>query len=283
MSPARFSRRQFLIAGGTTTAVLAAGGIGLWRELLRGTSPPKYPHLKPGPLVSGSFYSRHRHQEVGWTISYPPGHSSGSALPVSLVLHGYDANHETAFNALYLQDAQAQLVNGHPIPPIALAAVDGGNTYWHRRADGDDPVGMLVREFLPLLHRRGLVVEHVDVLGWSMGGYGALLLGETHPHLIRRIAAESPAIWPSYWASQGANPTAFDSAADWQHNSVLGHIRDLMGIPVRVDCGESDPFLFASQDLARLLPAGSVHFEPGGHSEHYWEARGPAQLRFLTA
>ena len=31
-----------------------------------------------------------------------------------------------------------------PIPSIVLAAADGGDTYWHRRADGDDPLGMLV-------------------------------------------------------------------------------------------------------------------------------------------
>jgi enterochelin esterase-like enzyme len=127
-------------------------------------------------MLSGAFYSKHRHTDVGWTVSYPPRHAVGDALAVCLVLHGFDANHETAFSSLYLQDAQAQLVAGDPIQPIVLAAADGGNTYWHRRADGDDPLGTLVDEFLPLLAQKGLLVDRVDALGWSMGGYGALLL-----------------------------------------------------------------------------------------------------------
>jgi S-formylglutathione hydrolase FrmB len=141
---------------------------------------------------------------------------------------------------------------------------------------------MLVHEFIPLLETKGLLVHQVGVLGWSMGGYGALLLAETYPALVRRVAAESPAIWPTFAQSQGANPDAFDSDRDWQDHNVILHAARLNGIPVRIDEGESDPFLWASQRLEQLLPAGSVHFEPGAHDAAYWAARGPAQLQFLT-
>src|SRR5947199_301181 len=58
-------------------------------------------------------------------------------------------------------------------PPFALAAVDGGrDTYWHRRADGDDPQAMLLEEFLPMLTKQGLRTDSFGVTGWSMGGYG---------------------------------------------------------------------------------------------------------------
>ena len=85
----------------------------------------------PGVLVSGTFKSRYRHQTVGWTISYPPGHPPGSAINVALILHGYQSNHAAAFSSLGLQHSQAQVVDRRPLPPIALAAVDGGNGYWH--------------------------------------------------------------------------------------------------------------------------------------------------------
>lgn len=236
----------------------------------------------PGHLVSGSFRSQYRRQIVGWTISYPPRYRPGSPLDVALVLHGYDSDHAAAFSSLRLPYAQAQTIGGKHLPPIALAAVDGGNGYWHPRADGDNPQGMLVHEFLPLLGARGLKVQPIGLLGWSMGGYGALLLAETYPKLVRRVAAESPAIWPSFAASQGANPSAFDSAKDWQNHDVISHVGALTGIPIRIDEGEADPFLWASQRLQELLPPGSVHFEPGAHDAGFWAARGPAQLRFLT-
>jgi S-formylglutathione hydrolase FrmB len=202
---------------------------------------------------------------------------------VVLILHGYQSDHRAAFSSLGLQYALARDVERGHMSPIALASVDGGNGYWHPRADGDDPQGMLVYEFLPLLGATGLRTRPVGLLGWSMGGYGALLLAETYPQLVRRVAAESPAIWPSFAASQGANPTAFDSATDWENHDVISHVARLEGLPIRVDEGESDPFLWASQQLEQLLPAGSVHFEPGNHNAQFWAARGPAQLQFLAS
>jgi S-formylglutathione hydrolase FrmB len=232
---------------------------------------------KSAPLVSGRFYSQYRKQDVGWSLSYPQHTGRADRLAVALVLHGYTADHTAAFGPLQLQQAQAQVG-----VPLALASVDGGNGYWHPRADGDDPQGMLVHEFLPMLGRKGLRADKVGLLGWSMGGYGALLLAETYPHLVHRVAVESPAIWPSYEASQAANPDAFDSQADWDDHDVIGHLGQLSGIPVRVDEGESDPFLWASERLQALLPAGSVHFEPGAHDDAFWAARGPAQIAFLA-
>jgi S-formylglutathione hydrolase FrmB len=271
------SRRSFIVAAGASLASLVAGCSGAQ------SSEPSYKGVTPGPQVSGSFRSRYRHQRVGWTISYPPHHHPGERLDVALVLHGYNSNHQAAFSSLGLQYAQAQKVHGRFLPPIVLASVDGGDGYWHPRANGDDPQGMLIHEFLPLLATKGLNVQQVALLGWSMGGYGALLLAETYPHLVRRVAAESPAIWPSYSNSQGANPSAFDSANDWEDHDVIGHVARLSGIPTRIDEGESDPFLWASQRLQQLLPAGSVHFEPGAHDAGFWAARAPAQLQFLTA
>jgi hypothetical protein len=62
----------------------------------------------------------------------------------------------------------------------------------------------------------------------------------------------------------------------------LAHVGALAGIPVRVDCVWSDPFLSASESLAQVLPSDDVHFEPGGHDPQFWADRAPAQLRFLA-
>jgi S-formylglutathione hydrolase FrmB len=288
----RVTRRSLLGAAAVSIGALTAACAANERAPHRILAPPTTSTTAtpsttvrpgPGPLVSGRFTSRYRHTSVGWAISYPPQHRPGDRLDTALVLHGYDADHTDAFVALHLQDAQAQAIDGTPLPPIALASVDGGNGYWHPRADGDDPQGMLVHEFLPLLGAKGLRVDDIGLLGWSMGGYGALLLAETYPQLIRRVAAESPAIWPSYQAAYAANPSAFDSAQDWETHDVIGRMSQLGEIPVRIDEGTSDPFLWGSQRLAQLLPAGSVHFEPGAHDAAFWAARGQAQLQFLTA
>jgi S-formylglutathione hydrolase FrmB len=54
-------------------------------------------------------------------------------------------------------------------------------------------------------------------MGWSMGGYGALLLGaRLGSPRTAAISATSPAVWP-----QNNFPDfAFDSAEDWAENTV---------------------------------------------------------------
>jgi enterochelin esterase-like enzyme len=233
--------------------------------------------------VSGSFYSRARRRTVGWTISYPPDHGPGDRLPVCVVLHGYANDHRYAFDTLQLQLAQAQLVAGRPIAPVVLASIDGGNVYWHPRTDGDDPVAMILDEFLPFLAYRQLATNTIGALGWSMGGYGALLLAELSP-IVTAVAAESPAIWPSYAVAHDVNATAFDSATEWQRYSVMARSNTLARAVVRVDCGLSDPFLPASQALALVLHRPRpVNLSPGAHDPTFWAQRGPAQLRVLAS
>ena len=57
-----------------------------------------------------------------------------------------------------------------------MATVDGGNFCWHARRCGIDPANIIVQELLALLARKGLDTERIALMGWSMGGYGALLL-----------------------------------------------------------------------------------------------------------
>ncbi|CAN5170898.1 alpha/beta hydrolase [soil metagenome] len=233
------------------------------------------PTTTPGASIEGSFVSRaRRHTEVGWKVSYPPGATPGAALPVLVVLHGAGGSHASAFgHQLGLDRFQAA---GEA--PFAIASIDGGTTYWHRRANGEDAGAMVTDEFLPLLKQRGLDTDRLALLGWSMGGYGALLLGETlRP---RAIAAESVAIWPT--AKQAA-PVAFDNATDFATHTIFGRQRELDGIFVRIDCGDGDGF--APNDRAYRAgfatpPAGGI--EPGGHNMAYWRRMAPDQLAFIA-
>ena len=84
-----------------------------------------------------------------------------------------------------------------------------------------------------------------------MGGYGALLLGaRLGAARTAAICAVSPALWTS---SGAAAPGAFDGADDYAANSVWG-LPALNSIPIRIDCGDSDPFYSATQAVHR--PAG---------------------------
>jgi S-formylglutathione hydrolase FrmB len=280
LSAPHYGRRRFLV-GGAAVALGAAFAIGV-EELSGSSGPLKPPKSFATDLRTGHFHSARRGTEVGYTVSLPLGWKRGDQVPLALILHGLGGDHSYAFAHLDIQSAQANLAQATPPRPIVLAAMDGGAGYWHPRANGDDPQGMVVDEFIPLLKNIGVSTGEVVAFGWSMGGYGSLLLAETYPTLIRKVAVMSPAIWQSYADSRNANPDAFDSLADWRTHNVVAHLGALSGIPVRVACGLSDPFLPASRQLATLLPPGDVLLAPGAHDDTFWKAHGPAMIAFLA-
>jgi S-formylglutathione hydrolase FrmB len=167
---------------------------------------------------------------------------------------------------------------------MAVAAVDGGNGYWHRHP-GDDPMRMLLTEFLPICRERGLGIgtfHRIGLTGVSMGGYGALLLAEQHPEMVAAVAVISPAVWTTYAASQNANPTAFTSATDFAENNVVTHAAALRGMPLRIASGRQDPFHPYLEALVPALPEGSrVHFPAGGHDNGFFGSQAVPSLAFI--
>jgi S-formylglutathione hydrolase FrmB len=237
-----------------------------------------------GPSSSGAFYSPARRRIIGYTIAYPPGHRAGDELPLVVMLHGYGANHADALAGLSPAQAVALQVDGRPLTPMAMVTVDGGNGYWNPHP-GDDPMAMVIGELIPRCRRLGLgrPPRGIAVMGISMGGYGALLLAEKHPHLIAAVAAISPAIWTSYAQAQASNAGAYASAAAFAANDAVTHASALARVPVRVASGYDDPFYPGVQALARALPAAAVvDFARGCHTGAFFAAQQPPSLAFLA-
>jgi enterochelin esterase-like enzyme len=283
------SRRGFLAAAGGAAA-LAVAGVGAGqpsvRRFVRDLVDPEpaapAPSAAAGRHASGVLTSTARGRDVRWWVAYPPGRHVGDALPVTLVLHGRGGNERSAFEELELDRYLADVVAGGA-PAFALAAIDGGDHgYWHRRADGDDPGGMLLDEFVPLLATQGLVTSRVGVFGWSMGGYGALLLAETAGReRIAAVAADSPALWSDHAESAAG---AFDGATDFAAHDVMAGADRLAGIPVRIACGDRDPFYDAVRAFARDVPdLAGTDFSTGAHTDTFWRRTAPDQLRFLAS
>jgi dienelactone hydrolase len=273
------SRRTLLVGG------LGIAGVALVSKatLDRVDAPPAgVPDVEPGRLVSGSFSSAARlGASTGWTIAYPP--NAPERLRVLVVLHGQGSDHTMAFGKnLGLERFLAKVTRdgGHP---FAIASVDGGDhSYWHRRSDGSDSGAMVIEEFLPLLGRRGLDVSRVGLLGVSMGGFGVLWLAtRLGANRAAAVVAESPGLWHH----AGDTPSgAFDSAADFAAHTIFGRENQLAGIPLRIDCGESDSFARATRDLrAAITPTPAGGLAPGNHSATYWRRMAPAQLGFVAA
>lgn len=291
---ARLSRRRLLWGGTTALAAGSAALAGVELEVLPGKAwiyhhlghdgaDGVVPDVQPGRLDFARFRSRARGKDVGWALARPPGPAAAAALPVVVALHGRGQDHTSAFrpDRLALDSFLADAV-ARGVPPFAIASVDGDETYWHDRADGDLAQTMVVDELLPRLADAGLDTGRIGFVGWSMGGFGALHLGALlGPDRVAAVAAMSPALWHEY---DDTAPGAYDDAADFDRVGVMGRQRDLDGIAVRVDCGKGDPFYATSRDYVEGFadpPAGG--FQLGDHDSGYWRRMAPRVLEFLGA
>jgi pimeloyl-ACP methyl ester carboxylesterase len=215
-----------------------------------------------------------------WGLWVPPGPDVGLCL---VCLHGRGGDERFAFESLgvhrFVADAGFDW---------AVATLDGGTAYWHPRANGFDPLTALTAGLLPALSDRLGSATRFAALGWSMGGYGALLLAERASDAISAAVAASPALWTSFEASA---PGAFDDEADFRAHQVLagagagagpGAGAPLGDVPVRIDCGADDVFAGASRRLLEAEAGMAGGIRPGFHDEGTWRSFLPEQLRWIS-
>jgi len=204
------------------------------------------------------------------------GHTAQPALAVAC-LHGRNNDERFAFDTIGLPASAAAA--GLDIVVASLASSPG--SYWHRRTSGEDPMAALIDELVPLMDARS---QHGPraVMGWSMGGYGALLAAEEHPGVFANVVAASPAVWRR---AADTAPGAFDGPDDFRAHDVLGGAARLtqpLPVRVRIDCGADDPFVSTSKELLSAIPDVQGGIRPGFHDAAYWRTLVPDQLRFLT-
>jgi pimeloyl-ACP methyl ester carboxylesterase len=270
-------------AAALVQAEIVPGRAAMW-DAVDAYVPDRSPKRARGPVEWLTWRSVFRPGiDTRALVMTPPGTdlADPGGLPVCLVLHGRGARAHDAFLLRlpgFLADAVAV-----GTPPFALVAVDGGSSYWHPRTDGSDTLRLLTDDVLPRLAARGFGTDpdrRVAVLGWSMGGYGALLMAQRLPPArLSAAVASSPSLWTRY---RDVPPGIFDSQEDYDRHDVFAGRSRMRGIAVRVDCALGDQYLPAVRDFvigSRPRPDGG--FWPGGHNRRFWRRVAPGQLRFV--
>lgn len=225
-----------------------------------------------------------QHEHV--TVVVPPGRPPRRDRPLLVFLHGRGANDQSYLEAPMFT-ALRRLGTRAPI----IAFPDGGDhSYWHDRADG--AWGRYVTdEVIPAVTRRfGADTRRVAIGGISMGGFGALDLGERVPGRWCAVGAHSPALWQS--AGETADG-AFDDAEDFAAHDIVSVARTAEGEaalaaqPLWIDAGDDDPFLPGDRAFVEALhDAGDTSAEldtmHGSHYDDYWSSRWKDYLPFYA-
>jgi enterochelin esterase-like enzyme len=271
------SRRAFVVgAGGVvaagTAGLVAAGPRRVFHELGWVSSPDHHVAASGWPIVERTLASTAMRRNATWAMAQPPTAPTG----VIVCLHGRNGGLRQAFDLVHVHDVVADLG-----ATLAVVSVDGGShSYWHPRADGTDALSMVLDELIPAVDLELGKVLPRAVMGWSMGGYGALLVGETAPEMFRAVVAVSPALSRSYGdAADGA----FDNASDFARYDVHAKRDALSSLVLRVDCGTGDPFIDGARRFVKDLSNPALgSFSAGFHDASYWRSVAPAEIETIA-
>ncbi len=252
-------RRRVLLTGGAalTGGVVLTGAAG-YRWFRGGPQEINVPDVPPGDERLERKRSAARARTVDFYTAVPDGHGDGRGLPVCLVLHGGSTT-AADFPRLGLARFLTQAVRAGA-PPFVLAGATGDRLAW-RPSAGDDPQRMVHEEIPAWCAARGFDTARIAACGWSMGGYGSLLLAETFPGFTRAVAAFSPAVTPG--------------------DAVFAGAAALRGTPVGLWCGRQDGLADDVRALARVLGPVAGSFGEGRHNFAYWSTCLPAAFSFI--
>jgi S-formylglutathione hydrolase FrmB len=228
-------------------------------------------------IVRYRIRSRFVRRTLAQTAAIPRGGSAGR--PLLVFLHGRGAGNDSNANGAFFA-ALAAL--GARAPDVVLPS-GGDHSYFHKRAGGDWGRYVLDEVIPAAVRRLGADPRRVAIGGISMGGFGAFDIARRRPRAFCAVGGHSAAMW--LHAGDTA-PGAFDSAADFRRNDVVGLARArgrrAWGrARLWLDGGTADPFRAADEALAAALRIRMRHW-PGGHDDGYWHAHYGRYLRFYA-
>jgi S-formylglutathione hydrolase FrmB len=231
------------------------------------------PDVPAGPVEVDRVRSAARGRDIDLVIMRPAG--TPGDLPVCLALHGRGASAKSLADMGVPRFLTA--ATRARVPPFAVVAVDGGDSYFVARDRKDDPQRMLAEELPVWLAARGLPAPS-GAFGISMGAFGVLRLTRQRRDL-RAVAVIGPALFRS-WA-EAESRAAFRDERQWAANEPLRHTREIAGVPLGVWCGTEDPFVDAARELVDRTKPEVTAISSGAHDDGYFRRVLPDVLGFV--
>jgi len=262
--------------------------------------------LQSETIESGIFK-----RSVEYAVLLPENYNiSTDSFPVVYLLHGFGDNHSAWFkNGLikYYSDKYAS-ENG----PMIFVMPQGFNSYYVNRYNGNVAyMDFFTTELLPAIdsiYRTRKDKSQRAVMGFSMGGYGALILPVMNPDLFsvsvplsmsfrtdEQYLAEPDWVFDSQWAPIFGGMGATGSARLTDYFKQFSPFYFFAGgdasgfneLKILIDCGDDEETLSVTNNaLHCLMRDNGVKHEyrvrDGAHSWDYWHNSIDEALRFTS-
>ena len=221
-------------------------------------NPPKEPI--PG-VEHRSFYSTSMQRGVGFNLYLPPGYAgSEKRFPVVYYLHGMtdcESTHPQLFGIL------DKAIRAGEVPPMILVYTMCGRTSFYTDSPDGEVMGetVFIKELIPHMDRTIRTISSRDgraVMGFSMGGAGAVKLACKYPELFSSAVSLSGGYYPGE-VEKARHPAVFkkmfgDDVKRFDGQSALTRACASGGkMPLRIAVGTQDPHLEANRKLKAAL------------------------------
>jgi len=254
------------------------------------------PPLLSMSLNCGSVESSILGHPVSVCVAVPDNYESrpSDRFPILYFLHGLFEN-ERSWSERGGQQILEELRGQEQLGDFIVVLPDGGKTFYVNSLDGHERYeDFLIRELVPYIDGKYRTIAKPaarGISGTSMGGYGALHLGMSHPDVFGSTSAHSAALLdkiPDPLPSEGRwgfyarilqGPFGFPISGEyWEKNSPISladHPERFGGLRLYFDCGDHDRYGFeagAGQLHEKLRAKGFPHdfaLRPGGHGWAY--------------
>lgn len=215
------------------------------------------------------------------SVYIPNQVKAGTTVPVVILLHGVYGSH-WIWNGMGKADCSLQsLIDSGQISPMILVTPsdglwgDGSGYFAH---NGKDFERWIMEDIPQLVHE--VTGNGADaplfLAGLSMGGYGALRIGASHPAQFMAFVGHS-SITQFQELEQFVEEPLASYGVDADSVSVINAMRENQDKlpPFRFDCGVDDTLLDGNRLLDQQLNELGINHVyqefPGGHEWPYWQ------------
>lgn len=298
------ARRIFL-----NIALLTAAGIILWGMGSCAKEDQKEPFVRyqKDRVIRSRIFNRELYYSVVLPANYD---QTTDSFPVVYLLHGFGDNQSAWFQDGLIQyySDQYESENG----PMIFVLPQGFNSYYVNRYNGSLPyMDYFVHELVPAIdsiYRTRKDKSQRAVMGYSMGGYGAMILPVKHPEIFstgvvlsmsfrtdEQYLAEPQDVFDNQWGlifggyHQSGTARLTDYFMDYSpfHFFNKADVSEYSDLRLFFDCGSDEESLHITNgELHNLMRDRSITHEfrvrTGGHSWDYWHKSLPEALKFIS-
>ena len=247
---------------------------------------------------------------IKYAVLLPEGYdSSTDSYPVVYLLHGFGDDEKSWYqggNIKYYADKYISETG-----PVIYVMPQGFNTYWVNKYNGNYPyMNMLTQELIPEVDKVYRTLKdpgHRAVMGYSMGGYGALILAAKNPEIFKtgivlsmsfrtdeQYLNEPQGVFDGQWgpifggigASGEQRLTNYFLQYSPFHFFAQPGDASQQGQRYFIDCGDDEESLSETNDalhveLRKLNISHEYRVKNGSHTWDYWHNALPEAFRYM--